>query len=82
MLSNTLEAFGSLHGHVLAKIVSDFGISHEPVSCTKELQMSLRRVHPRLHIIIAKMPEREFNAEGISTVLRKYQELVSTGGEY
>jgi len=71
------KIFGTPHGHDLVKVVGGFGISHELVSSTKELQIALRRVHPGLHIIIAKMPDRESNAEAISAVLRKYQELVS-----
>jgi 2-succinyl-5-enolpyruvyl-6-hydroxy-3-cyclohexene-1-carboxylate synthase len=69
--------FGTPHGQDLAKIVSGFGISHEVVKSTKELQIALRRVHPFLHIIIAKMPDREFNADALLAVTRKFQELVT-----
>jgi 2-succinyl-5-enolpyruvyl-6-hydroxy-3-cyclohexene-1-carboxylate synthase len=71
------KVFGTPHGQDLAKIVAGFGISYEVVSNTYELQVALRRVHPRLHIIIAKMPDRESNADAIAKVVSKYRELVA-----
>jgi hypothetical protein len=43
--------------------VSGFGISNEVVTNAKELQIALKRIHPKIHVIIAKMPSREENAE-------------------
>ena len=61
----------------LAKIVAGFGISHEVVASVEELKVAMRRVHPALHIIIAKMPDRESNAQTIEAVLARYRELVA-----
>ena len=71
------KVFGTPHGQDLAKIVAGFGTSYGVVSNTYELQVALRRVHPRLHIIIAKMPDRESNADAIAKVVSKYRELVA-----
>ena len=71
------KIFGTPHGQDLAKIVAGFGISHEVVGSIKDLQIAMRRVHPGLHIIIAKMPERERNADSIVQVLGKYKDLVA-----
>ena len=71
------KIFGTPHGQDLAKIVAGFGISHEVVTNIDDLKVAMRRVHPALHIIIAKMPHREANADAIEQVSKKYRELVS-----
>jgi len=66
------KLFGTPHNQDLAKIVSGFGISNEVVTNTKELQIALKRIHPKNHVIIARMPSREENAEALKEVNAKY----------
>jgi 2-succinyl-5-enolpyruvyl-6-hydroxy-3-cyclohexene-1-carboxylate synthase len=66
------KLFGTPHNQDLAKIVSGFGISNEVVTSAKELQIALKRIHPKTHVIIAKMPSRKANADALSAVLTKY----------
>ncbi|MEY3715568.1 MAG: 2-succinyl-5-enolpyruvyl-6-hydroxy-3-cyclohexene-carboxylate synthase, partial [Actinomycetota bacterium] len=68
--------FGTPHGRDIAKIVSGFGVSCEEVKSGKELHIALQRIHPKLHVIVAKMPNREANADSIYEVVKKYKELV------
>jgi 2-succinyl-5-enolpyruvyl-6-hydroxy-3-cyclohexene-1-carboxylate synthase len=70
------KIFGTPHGHDLAKIVGGFGISNEVVSSAKELHIALQRIHPTLHVIVAKMPSRKENAEFIKSAIKRYKELV------
>ncbi|MFM8404775.1 MAG: 2-succinyl-5-enolpyruvyl-6-hydroxy-3-cyclohexene-1-carboxylate synthase, partial [Actinomycetota bacterium] len=70
------KIFGTPHGRDIAKIVSAFGISCEEVRSAKELHIALQRIHPQLHVIVAKMPDRERNADVIYNVVKKYKELV------
>ena len=68
--------FGTPHGKDLAKIVAGFEISHEIVRSVKELHIAMQRIHPGLHIIIAKMPHREANADSIAEVSKRYSMLL------
>jgi 2-succinyl-5-enolpyruvyl-6-hydroxy-3-cyclohexene-1-carboxylate synthase len=70
------KIFGTPHGRDIAKIVSAFGVSSEEVRSAKELHIALQRIHPQLHVIVAKMPDREANADSIYKVIKKYKELV------
>ena len=70
------KIFGTPHGRDIAKIVSAFGISCEEVRSTKELHIALQRIHPQIHVIVAKMPSRDANADSIYNVIKKYKELV------
>jgi 2-succinyl-5-enolpyruvyl-6-hydroxy-3-cyclohexene-1-carboxylate synthase len=70
------KIFGTPHGRDIAKIVSAFGVSCEEVRSGKELHIALQRIHPQLHVIVAKMPNREVNADSIYQVIKKYKELV------
>jgi len=70
------KIFGTPHGRDIAKIVSAFGISCEEVRSGKELHIALQRIHPAMHVIVAKMPGRESNADVIYNVVKKYRELV------
>ena len=36
----------------------------------------MQRIYPALHVIVAKMPDREKNADSIYNVIKKYKELV------
>ena len=68
--------FGTPHGRNIAEIVKGFGVSVEEVHDSKELHIALQRIHPQLHVIVAKMPNREKNADAIFEVIKKYKELV------
>jgi 2-succinyl-5-enolpyruvyl-6-hydroxy-3-cyclohexene-1-carboxylate synthase len=70
------KVFGTPHNQDLAKIVAGFGISHDIVTNPKELHIALQRIHPNIHVIIAKMPDREANADALKEALTKYKELV------
>jgi len=70
------KIFGTPHGRDIAKIVSAFGISCEEVHSGKGLHIALQRIHPAMHVIVAKMPGRESNADVIYNVVKKYKELV------
>jgi len=68
--------FGTPHGRDIAAIVKGFGVSVEEVRSGKELHIALQRIHPKLHVIVAKMPDREANADSIYEVVKKFKELV------
>ena len=68
--------FGTPHGRDIVKIVQGYGLTSEVVHDAKELHIALQRIHPQLHVIVAKMPDREKNADVIFEVIKKYKELV------
>jgi 2-succinyl-5-enolpyruvyl-6-hydroxy-3-cyclohexene-1-carboxylate synthase len=68
--------FGTPHGKDISKIVAGFGVSVEEVRSGKELHIAMQRIYPALHVIVAKMPHREQNADSIYNVVKKYKELV------
>ena len=71
------KIFGTPHGVDIAKVVAGFGVSHEVVTSKKELQIALKRIHPTLHVIVAKMPDRKLNAHYLREALEKYKGLVT-----
>jgi 2-succinyl-5-enolpyruvyl-6-hydroxy-3-cyclohexene-1-carboxylate synthase len=72
------KIFGTPHNRDLAKIASGFGISNEVVTSAKELHIALQGIHPTLHVIVAKMPERIVNAVRIQGVFQEFSRLVSS----
>jgi 2-succinyl-5-enolpyruvyl-6-hydroxy-3-cyclohexene-1-carboxylate synthase len=72
------KIFGTPHNRDLAKIVSGFGISNEVVTSAKELHIALQRIHPTLHVIVAKMPSRDVNALFLQTMVQNYGKAVSS----
>ena len=68
--------FGTPHNQNITQIVKGFGVSVEEISNAKELHIALQRIHPGLHVIVAKMPNREANADSIFEVVKRYKELV------
>ena len=68
--------FGTPHGIDISSVVKSFGISSQQIGSAKELNDALNRVHSGLHVIVAKMPDRERNAESIASVLQEYKHLV------
>ena len=71
------KIFGTPHHQEISKIISGFGISHESVTSLKELHIAMQRIHPGLHVIVAKMPDRERNADSITEIMKRYKELVA-----
>jgi 2-succinyl-5-enolpyruvyl-6-hydroxy-3-cyclohexene-1-carboxylate synthase len=57
------KIFGTPHGVDIAKVVAGFGVSHEVVTSKKELQIALKRIHPTMHVVIARVPSRSDNAK-------------------
>ena len=68
--------FGTPHGIDISSVVKGFGISSQQISSAKELHIALQQIHTGLHVIVAKMPHREENADSIAAVLTKYSQLV------
>ena len=68
--------FGTPHGIDISSVVKSFGISSQQISSAKELHIALQQIHTGLHVIVAKMPDREENADSIAAVLNKYSQLV------
>jgi len=68
--------FGTPHGIDISSVVKSFGISSQQISSAKELHIALQQIHTGLHVIVAKMPHREENADSIAAVLKKYSQLV------
>ena len=68
--------FGTPHGIDISSVVKGFGISSQQISSAKELHIALQQIHTGLHVIVAKMPHREENADSIAAVLNKYSQLV------
>jgi 2-succinyl-5-enolpyruvyl-6-hydroxy-3-cyclohexene-1-carboxylate synthase len=68
--------FGTPHGIDIVSVVESFGISSQQISSAKELHIALQQIHTGLHVIVAKMPHRERNADFIAAVLKKYSELM------
>jgi hypothetical protein len=58
-------------------VVKSFGISSQQISSAKELHIALQQIHTGLHVIVAKMPDREQNARSLSNVNKRYKEMVS-----
>ncbi len=67
------KVFGTPHNQDLAKVVAGFGISHDVVTNPKELHIALQRIHPNIHVIIAKMPDRESNADFLRKAFENFQ---------
>jgi 2-succinyl-5-enolpyruvyl-6-hydroxy-3-cyclohexene-1-carboxylate synthase len=65
------KIFGTPHGVDIAKVVAGFGVSHEVVTSKKELQIALKRIHPTLHVIVAKMPSRLENSKNLANLLEE-----------
>ena len=68
--------FGTPHGIDISSVVKGFGISSQQIGSAKELHIALQQIHTGLHVIVAKMPHREENADSIAAVLNKYSQLV------
>jgi 2-succinyl-5-enolpyruvyl-6-hydroxy-3-cyclohexene-1-carboxylate synthase len=71
------KIFGTPHGRDIAKIVSAFGVSCEEVRSGKELHIALQRIHPAMHVIVAKMPNRDFGANRLTELLTRFSDLVN-----
>jgi 2-succinyl-5-enolpyruvyl-6-hydroxy-3-cyclohexene-1-carboxylate synthase len=69
--------FGTPHGRDISAIVKGFGVSVEEVRSGKELHIALQRIHPKLHVIVAKMPDREANADSIYEIVKEYKRIIT-----
>jgi 2-succinyl-5-enolpyruvyl-6-hydroxy-3-cyclohexene-1-carboxylate synthase len=69
--------FGTPHGIDISGVVKSFGISSQQISSAKELHIALQQIHNGLHVIVAKMPDREQNAVTLGNVNKRYKETVS-----
>ena len=76
------KIFGTPHGRDIAKIVSAFGVSCEEVRSTQELHIALQRIHPQLHVIVAKMPSREANADLILSIKSRFTKFIKEMTNY
>jgi 2-succinyl-5-enolpyruvyl-6-hydroxy-3-cyclohexene-1-carboxylate synthase len=70
------KIFGTPHDRDIAKIVAGFGISNEVVTSAKELRIALQRIHPNIHVIVAKMPSRAQNQTCLSSLSEKYSSKI------
>lgn len=70
------KIFGTPHDRDLAKMANGFGISSEVVTSPKELHVVLQRIHPNIHVIVAKMPERNLNSKYFSKLMYEFSKLV------
>jgi 2-succinyl-5-enolpyruvyl-6-hydroxy-3-cyclohexene-1-carboxylate synthase len=66
------KIFGTPHGFDIAKVVAGFGVSHEVITSKKELQIALKRIHPTLHVVVAKMPSRIENSKYLSILIEEF----------
>ena len=71
------KIFGTPHGLDIAKVVSGFGVSNEVVTSSEELKIALKRIHPSLHVIVAKMPDRKRNADYLTKALETFKESIT-----
>jgi 2-succinyl-5-enolpyruvyl-6-hydroxy-3-cyclohexene-1-carboxylate synthase len=68
--------FGTPHGVDILSVVKSFGISSQQISSAKELHIALQQIHTGLHVIVAKMPERDTNADYLNNIIKRFQQLV------
>lgn len=68
--------FGTPHDRDISKIVAGFGISTEVVTSAKELHIALQRIHPNIHVIVAKMPNRDINADSLAELVKRFKASV------
>lgn len=68
--------FGTPHDRDISKIVAGFGISTEVVTSAKELHIALQRIHPNIHVIVAKMPNRDINADSLAELMKRFKASV------
>jgi 2-succinyl-5-enolpyruvyl-6-hydroxy-3-cyclohexene-1-carboxylate synthase len=71
------KIFGTPHGRDIAKIVSAFGVSSEEVRNAKELHIALQRIHPQLHVIVAKMHSRAEIGVNLDKVFTKFSKEIT-----
>lgn len=75
------EVFGTPHGKDLHRIASAFGLRSVEVGSVSELlsayESKAKRNDSKIHVIIAKMPSREANAENLEAIRVRFAELVA-----
>jgi len=75
------KIFGTPHDRDLAKIANGFGISSEVVTSPKELHIALQRIHPNIHVIVAKMPSRYQNSIFLDSLFQEMNRLIYGTGD-
>ena len=68
--------FGTPHGIDISSVVKSFGISSQQISSAKELHIALKQIHTGLHVIVAKMPNRDNNFKTLVSIGKRYVALV------
>jgi 2-succinyl-5-enolpyruvyl-6-hydroxy-3-cyclohexene-1-carboxylate synthase len=68
--------FGTPHGIDISSVVRGFGISSQQISSAKELHIALQQIHRGLHVIVAKMPNRDDNFMTLVSIGNRYVALV------
>lgn len=75
------SVFGTPHNKELKKVASSFGLRAVEVNSVEELLTAYeareKKGRSALRVIIAKMPDRESNAENLDFIKERFQELAS-----
>lgn len=70
------EIFGTPHNLDIAKIAESYGVPAVTVKTLEGLTQELLRPGKSVRLIVAKVPDRESNADSIARVIKGYSELV------
>ena len=68
--------FGTPHGIDIAKVAASYGISNVIVKNASDLNHEIAHHKDGVRVVVVKVPDRDKNAETITSVLNKYSELV------
>ena len=71
------KIFGTPHNLDIAKIATSYGISSTVIKSSSDLRHEISHHSNGIRIVVAKMPNRESNADSIAAVYKKYAELVA-----
>jgi 2-succinyl-5-enolpyruvyl-6-hydroxy-3-cyclohexene-1-carboxylate synthase len=71
------KVFGTPHHLDIAKIAASYGISSAVVKSASDLRHEISHHTTGIRVVVAKMPDRERNADSIAAVHKKYLELVA-----
>ena len=70
------KVFGTPHNLDIAKIAASYGISSTDIKTSSDLRHEISHHTNGIRIVVAKMPNRESNADFISRMLVKYSENI------
>ena len=71
------KVFGTPHNLDIAKIATSYGISSTVIKSPSDLRHEVSHHANGIRVVVAKMPDRERNADSIAAVHKKYLELVA-----